>query len=204
MGVCIQEYRFRIGSFLPKARNLVNINRKCSRYYQKLPSNLWVLFAVSFVILFTDMSTNRAEVKKQNLQSSHSSAYCSIASPISVPQVSCYWEMSNFYARYLYGNKQSKGIRIAHFNKGPGYLSSKKHEIEHLLTKFRPHVLGISEANYFKNHSEDDVQFSDYNFHKASTFDNPNLEYSRIVVYTHQSLVCKTRTDLMCNDCSSI
>ena len=127
-----------------------------------------------------------------------------LVTPDIVLQVSCYWELSNFYARYLYGNKQPKGIKIAHFNKGQGYLASKKHEIGHLISELSPHVLGISEANFFKNHCEDDVQFKDYNFHKCPTFDNPDLEYSRIIIYTHKSLICKPRTDLMSDKCSSI
>ena len=206
MGVCIQEYRFRIGSFLPKARKLVKDDSKYHRNYLKLPCNIWVLLlAVSTVILlFTDASTNRAEPIKQNLQLKPIPAYYILVTPVIVPQVSCYWELSNFYARYLYGNKQPKGIKIAHFNKGQGYLASKKHEIGHLISELSPHVLGISEANFFKNHCEDDVQFKDYNFHKCPTLDNPDLEYSRIIIYTHKSLICKPRTDLMSDKCSSI
>ena len=65
-------------------------------------------------------------------------------------------------------------------------------------------MFGISEANFFKNHDYDDVKFKDYTLHLCPTLDNPNLEYSRIVVYTHKSLVCKIRPDLMTNDFSSI
>ena len=39
------------------------------------------------------------------------------------------------------------------------------------------------------------VQHPDYTLHTCSTLNNPNLNMSRIVVYTHQSLVCKRRSD---------
>ena len=40
------------------------------------------------------------------------------------------------------------------------------------------------------------VQHQDYTLHTCSTQDNPDLGISRIVVYTHQSLVVKRRPDL--------
>ena len=143
------------------------------------------------------------------IQDFHMTNFCTNSgyrfnSPISFQQYSCYCELSNFYARYLYGNKQAGGMKIAHLNKGPGFLVSKKNEIEHVISGLHPHVLGISEANLFKNQDYEDVNISDYVLHICPTIDNPDLSYSRIVVYTHKSLICKPRQDLMSKDCSSI
>ena len=98
--------------------------------------------------------------------------YNELTSPISYQQVSNYLELSNFYARYLYGNKQTKGMKIAHFNKSQGFLASKISEIKYLISGLNPHVLGISEANFFKNQDLNDVQISDYNLHACPTLDN--------------------------------
>ena len=57
---------------------------------------------------------------------------------------------------------------------------------------------------FFKTQDLQDVQISDYKLHTCPTLNNPALGYSRIVVYTHKSLVCKLRPDLMSNECSSI
>ena len=119
-------------------------------------------------------------------------------------QSSAFTELSNFYARYTFGNKQARGIKIAHFNKGSGFLATKKNVIETAIASLHPHIFGISEANYFKDHDLLDVQVPDSNLHTCPTLSNPDLGYSRIVVYTHKSLVCHPRPDLMSCDSSSI
>ena len=121
-----------------------------------------------------------------------------------LPIKSSYTELSNFYARYVYGNRKTNGLKIAHYNKGPGFLWSKKNEIECLISKVNPHILGVSEANLFKNQDHSEVRITDYELHTSLTIDNPSLGYSRIVVYSHKSIICKIRKDLMCEDYSSI
>jgi hypothetical protein len=112
--------------------------------------------------------------------------------------------MSNFYARYTYGNRQARGIKIAHLNKGPGHLANKINDIENVISGLHPHILGISEANLFQCHDIQDVQIPNYNLHTCPTLSNPDLGYSRVVVYIHNSIVCKPRPDLMNNDYSSV
>ena len=45
---------------------------------------------------------------------------------------------------------------------------------------------------------------ADYVLHTCPTLNNPALNTSRVVVYTHRSLVVKVRSDLMCDSYSSI
>ena len=49
-----------------------------------------------------------------------------------------------------------------------------------------------------------EVQHSDYNFHTCPTLENSDLAISRVVVYTHQSLVVKRRHDLEDSTISAI
>ena len=121
-----------------------------------------------------------------------------------INQSSTYIELSNFFARYINGNRQAMGIKIADFNKGSGHLATKKHEIESAIAGFHPHIIGISEANLHSHHDLQEVQIADYNLHTCPTLSNPELGYSRIVVYTHKSIVCKPRPDLMGSGTSSI
>ena len=121
-----------------------------------------------------------------------------------VQKSSEFTELSNFYARYTYGNRQARGMKIAHFNKGSGFLATKKNEIEGIIAGLHPHIFGISEANLFQSQDLQDVQISDYTLHTCPTLSNPELGYSRIVVYSHKSVVCKPRPDLMSSDSSSI
>jgi len=77
-------------------------------------------------------------------------------------------------------------------------------EIKNIVDKHHPHVLGLSEANLLKHHDQSLVQIADYDLHLPLTFSNPLLQTSRIVTYTHKSVVVKLRTDLMSDSFSSI
>ena len=207
MAISIQEYRSRIGSFLPKLKcrnSLENGENSGNFKFRNISSRCCLIVTVS-LILTSALSSNlslQARSKPTNFLSTLKSSKS--VSPILIHQPSAYKELSNFYARYTNGNRQTRGIKIAHFNKGPGHLVTKKPEIVNAIASFHPHIFGISEANLFRDHDLQDVQITDYNLHTCPTLSNPDLGYSRIVVYTHKSLVCKLRPDLMSNDYSSI
>ena len=76
--------------------------------------------------------------------------------------------------------------------------------IENVIQRFEPHILGISEANLLKCHDPSEVQLQDYELYTSLTMDNPSLEYSRVVVYKHVSIICKVRSDLMSPNFSSV
>ena len=117
---------------------------------------------------------------------------------------SCEICKTNFYARYTYGNRNQRGLKIASWNKGGGYLHNKMHEIEKIVEDIQPHILGITEANRFKSHIEKNINIEGYDVYTAKTMDNPNLNVSRVIVYKHKSVVSKLREDLMDDNISSI
>ena len=106
---------------------------------------------------------------------------------------------NNFLARYKFGNRGRKknGITIMHWNKGSSFLMNKKDDIETIIENYKPQVLGLSEANLRHEDNLDDVQLQDYNLHTCPTINNPIHGVSRVVVYTHKSLIVKPRPDLM-------
>ena len=112
----------------------------------------------------------------------------------------------NFLARMVNGNRSQRGhgIKLLHWNKGPSFLINKHQEVETLVADHRPHVLGLSEANLKREHDQSIVQHQDYDLHTCDTISNPQLGVSRIVVYTHKSLVVKRRKDLEDNTISAI
>ena len=59
--------------------------------------------------------------------------------------------ISNFQARYKYGNKKKQGLRLCHWNKSNSSICSKMPEIQNIVSQYKPHLLGISEANCNKN-----------------------------------------------------
>ena len=112
----------------------------------------------------------------------------------------------NHYAKITFGNRSQRGhgIKLLHWNKGSSYLQSKHHEVETIIGAHTPHVLGLSEANLKAGHDLAQVQHPEYELHTCSTMANPELSVSRIVVYTHSSLVVKRRHDLEDNRISAI
>ena len=66
-----------------------------------------------------------------------------------------------------------------------------------IIQKYKPHALGLSEANLFFNTDRSLVQIEDYELHICDTITNPDLMVSRVVVYTHKSVNTKIRRDLM-------
>ena len=201
MTVTIQEYRCRIGMFMP--------SQKCSfrnseNRMTNLPSRISALVVISLVFsaaILTSISYKIYESKACEIQDLKPKY---LASLTCVNQSSVFIGLDNFYARHTYGNRHGKGIKIAHLNKGPGYLAAKIHEVENAISGFHPHILGISEANLFQDHDQQAVHIEDYNLHTCPTLLNPALGYSRVLVYTHKSIICKTRHDLMNNTTSSI
>ena len=112
--------------------------------------------------------------------------------------------VTNFQSRYVNGNRKNSGIKISHWNKGPGHLQTKMPEIKNIVNGLHPHILGLSEANLKQSHDQNLVQLTDYVLHTCPTLSNPSLNTSRVVVYTHSSLVVKVRHDLMCDSYSSV
>ena len=121
-----------------------------------------------------------------------------------IPLQSSILSDSNFFARYTYGNRNNRGMKLSHWNAGNAYLENKTNEIENLISDHHPHLLGISEANLHKDHCIDNCKMEDYDLITCKTMDNENLRISRVVVYKHNSLVAKVREDLMSDKFSSI
>ena len=97
----------------------------------------------------------------------------------------------NFLARYQHGNKRRAGLKLCHWNKG--FLFNRISEIEQMVDEYKPHILGISEANLQSNHNLNDVQLEDYSLYLADTLENPELNISRVAVYVHKRCCCKRK-----------
>ena len=91
--------------------------------------------------------------------------------------------ISNFQSKYSNGNRKSVGIKISHWNKGPGHLKTKIPEIKNIIKGLHPHIIGISEANLQEKHDRNLSQIEDYTLHTCPTLENPALKTSRVVVY---------------------
>ena len=95
-------------------------------------------------------------------------------------------------------------MKLVHWNKGSSWLENKIDEVQALIQRHKPHVLGLSEANLLQHHDLNKVQLTDYKLHTCPSLEDSTLKVSRIVVYTHCSLMVKVREDLMDKKVSAI
>ena len=163
-------------------------------------------FSPVFLLMLSILCIFTSPVGQNVLQhASHSNSFISVRNcsdawqPSSVKKVN-----TNFESRYKYGNKQKNGIKIMHWNSGGKHLVNKMDNIESVVNGYKPHILGISEANLLKRHDVNDVQIENYKLFHSNTIFNNDIEASRVVVYVHNEIACKLREDLMNDKFSSI
>ena len=82
----------------------------------------------------------------------------------------------NQLARATTGNRSNRGIKIAHWNAGSAHLQNKMNEDESVIADIHPHILGVSEANFKKGHSIEEVQLKDYELILSKSIENDQLE----------------------------
>ena len=109
-------------------------------------------------------------------------------------------------AHVKYGNRGSKGLRFSHWNLGSAQLQNKMCEIEAAVSRVKPAVFGISEANLHSDIDLSTVQIQGYSLLTvtAKTLQNPTIKMSRVVVFLSDTVSGKLREDLMDDDFSSV
>ena len=194
--------RQRIGSYLTPS-----IKRRIStKFKEKESINRYFLFTVYLVLSAQVMDFSLENFDSQdNIRKPHHLSKNLLHLDTWTSQISkARFTNHNFWARYTHGNGRGIGLRIVHWNKASSFLANKKDELAIIIDKYKPHVFGLSEANFFDNHDQDAVQFPDYTLHTCPTLLNPDLKVSRVVVYTHKTLIVKPRPDLMNDRISAI
>ena len=220
MGVSLETYRMRIGSFGPSSK-VSNLNSHSTRRSStNLPKSSWKMI-LSLTIIFGILLALFAVAIQADLQCKIKPKTCpaSTASPAPYPSSSTgefsslnfsYFARSpqiidvNFNSRYVNGNKRRNGIQMAHINLGSGYLVNQINSIETIIGGYKPHILGISENSFKKSHDKVDANIEDYTTYFSKTLENENLNVSRITVFTQKDLVVKERSDLMNDTFSSV
>ena len=225
MGISLQAYRSRIGTFLSTSSRLPNIkstNTKSSGFCLGKMCILMLLLTglASYVYVSNLLPVTPAFVHHHHVHHHHhlhsqqvgigaqdylllqnETPNYHLDSPSRITS-----KQRNFLAKIVNGNRGSwgPGIKLLHWNKGPSFLHNKQDEIEAMISLHHPHVLGLSEANFRSDHDPGLVQHANYDLHLSPTSSNPALNISRVVVYTHKSLVVKRREDLEDNRISAI
>ena len=225
MGCDINQYRAKIGLFNHFRNRPVEYklrNQKTEHAYNTVFIRAFILVAVIMNLIVATFLSN-LKIPKSDINIPEPDVQANIADNITfslgydrgvytsmIPQIiniaaaSLYSMITNFHSRYLYGNKKNQGLKICHWNKGGSHLTNKIPELKNIVGGLHPHIFGVSEANLLHHHDQALVQLEDYNLHLPQTLSNPSLRVSRVVTYTHKSIIAKPRSDLMSDTISSI
>ena len=226
MGDSLENYRMQIGIFSPKFRKISSKRSKLEptgiRNYKYLP-NVRIVLAILLICSLSRISSLSSQTHRnqyQNINKEFKNIITDYKFSFQLDAIKKVYvtksenddppepgeikaKKINFWARYVNGNR-NKGIKICHWNIGGGYLYNKMDTLETILSDHSPHILGISEASFWRGHNLDDVRIPNYKVFFANTLDNPSLYISRVAVYVHKDLSVRVREDLMSQDFSSI
>ena len=179
MGVDINVYRAAIGTFSNASRNISvasfnQFQRKKHEQSVKLKTHSMIRWLNILVLLWVGLSVelnghnsrdvcqNKISVKPLQFTACQpwSEKICDRRSLYIVhtfyrgdhqgKTFYSFTDLSNKYSKRTYGNRKKNGIRLCHFNKGNSLLLNRVLEVENIINQHRPHVLGISELNFFK------------------------------------------------------
>ena len=191
MDVSIQQYRSRIGRFLPKHCNssiriFNSFKNEENQPRVKISFTITAFLTIAIMTPFLIAVIQNPGVHHKNHCYSHPlypSAYLQkptdschgrtttdlhsrfiISYGLNVLASSSFAMVTNFQSRYLYGNRRT-GIKISAWNKGGGFLQNKKPELKNIVNGLYPHILGISEANLKSSQDKNLSYLEDYTLH---------------------------------------
>ena len=199
MGVSLQVYRSRIGGFFStrfKLSKSSTFSNKSDFFWAEIL--LAVVFLSSLAVCIQVLQQVHHGHCEAISQGGHGGDLNNdlLNNKLAVP-CRLSRRQRNSLAKMVNGNigARGAGIKLVHWNKGPSFLKNKMDDIETIIANHHPHVLGLSEANLGGDHDLALVQQVDYDLHQCPTINNP-IGMSRVVVYTHKSLIVKRRGDL--------
>ena len=219
MDVAIENWRRAIGCFRGGRSGATN-SFKSYHTQQSSPGCKAILYALLLLLLspllisLLPSPSSTSNTSTANLNQSNTAWQASLVSyhhgadsssqPHHRSSTRLSRKKSNKLARAITGNRSNRGIKLAHWNAGSAHLYNKMDELQEVVADLHPHVLGISEANFRKTHTLEDVQIQDYDLVLSKMIENDRFGVSRVVCYKHQSLIGKVRDDLMDDSFSSI
>ena len=185
-------YRVRIGSFNNVWSLKVNSFKECQMSTQV---QIWLLLMMACNVSNSIGVTSRLSLKSHNFDSipgpvcSHSFSTDDHRLKASLPMF-----CGNFYARYTYGNKINKGIRVFHLNIRK--LQNKVTEVKSIVKELNPHLFGISECELrcSADFNIDKLKVPGYNLHMPRSWEEHG--YARLVLYSKKGFECPRISEL--------
>ena len=208
-------YRCRIGTFYQKLRksskadSINRIDKKGPKNFihpcQKIPKYLQTLLRIILVLCLVFSADSQGQSVQFPQVHGHTGQHHGHRQHLSEKEQSQNSnrkdknredQMSNFYARYTYGNKtRQNGIKNLHLNIRS--LSNKVIEIKKIVAEQNPHILGLSECEMRKINGQFDekkLKVPGYNLLFPKSWNSHG--FARVLVYIKKTLQYQQVTDL--------
>ena len=213
--IAIDVYRCRIGTFYQKVKlrcKASSINRfdkkhmkniyPCMKILKYLQTLLKILLVMGMV-LACDSHEQGTQIPQVHGHAVHYQGHRLYLSVKGLSNNSnsqdCHSrdnQLTNFYARYTYGNKPNqKGIKNLHLNIRS--LSNKVLEVKKIVAEHKPHILGLSECelrNLNGQFDENKLKVPGYNLLFPKSWKNQG--FARVLVYIKKTLQYQQLCDL--------
>ena len=158
MGICINQWRLVIGSFVQCSvfssdMTRTNCNRNIYIFTFLLVYSLLVISAIevhnhSFRTINISMGEDNYRIIKPGYKILVDSGHYGYYFDKNISYLHCISKFNNCNMRRINGNIKAPSLRIIHWNKGSSKFSNKIDDIKLVIDKFRPHIFSIVEANY--------------------------------------------------------
>ena len=123
-------------------------------------------------------------------------------------KVSYYWAIKhkvvNKAVKMTNGNRNMKALKIMHWNMGSKYWVRKQEVLQATMDEHKPDIMYITEANLFLEDPDYSLVVEGYKLVKPKTWENPDLEYARIVMLIKTDISFELLADNMDHDISTI
>ena len=194
--ISLQQYRSSIGKFrTPSHREakIVGLERKVKRK----AGNAVVLLLLYLILVAGGIRCLNQETKLKKEQ--ESGTQYQYMKQIELYATVKYYQTSKSRNKIMHiqnGNRGEKGhpMTIGYWNKGSADLENRTESKAEIVQDYKPHVLGIGEAQFKQGSDLAKVQHPGYSLHLGPCLDT--LGVCRVAVYTSNSLMVERRRDL--------
>ena len=112
---------------------------------------------------------------------------------------------NNKIVRIINGNRREQNTALClHWNSGSAYLENKMDHIRDIIGRYKPVILGISEANLRSGIDILEARVNGYEILHLNALNNLEIKMSRVVVYVRSDVRFNRRSDLENNTDASL
>ena len=196
--ISLQQYRSSIGRFGSLSHREAKVSVEKNNLKRKVQTKVVLLLCCLYVIMAAACGGLQGNVSQLKTYNDPTRKYHNINQIDSYASIQ-YYPTSKSMNKTMHiqnGNRADKKhpMTLCYWNKGSADLENRSESIAEIVNDYKPHVLGIGEAQFKQGNDLAKVQQPGYTLHLGPCLDT--LGVCRVAVYTSNSLMVERRRDL--------